>query len=95
MSRRDKSCSIFVGNVPYDADEDELKDVFSKAGEVASVRVVSDRDTRQPKGYAFVDFGDRASVEKAIETLNNVEYNGRQSSNLHSLNAPFLLSLQC
>jgi len=73
-----KSCSVFVGNLPYDADEQELKEVLSKAGEVSSVRIVSDRDTQQPKGYAFCDFMDKSSVETAIEKLNNVEYNGRR-----------------
>mmetsp|Transcript_126585 Transcript_126585/g.253095 ORF Transcript_126585/g.253095 Transcript_126585/m.253095 type:complete len:276 (+) Transcript_126585:75-902(+) len=72
------SCSIFVGNVPYDAQEDELRDLFSKVGNVTSVRVVCDKDTRQPKGYAFCDFVDASSVHAAIEKLNNMEYNGRK-----------------
>jgi cleavage stimulation factor subunit 2 len=73
-----KSCSIFVGNVPYDADEEELKEVFAKAGDVVSVRVVNDRDTLQPKGFAFVDFTEQATVAQAIDKLNNVEYKGRR-----------------
>jgi len=72
------SCSIFVGNVPYDAQEDELRDLFSKVGNVTSVRVVCDKDTKQPKGYAFCDFMDSSSVHAAIEKLNNMEYNGRK-----------------
>lgn len=72
------SCSIFVGNVPYDADEAELKDLFGKVGQVTSVRVVVDKDTKQPKGYAFCDFVDSSSVQLAITQLNNVEYNGRR-----------------
>jgi len=72
------SCSIFVGNVPYDAQEDELRDLFSKVGNVTSVRVVCDRDTKQPKGYAFCDFMDSSSVHAAIQKLNNMEYNGRK-----------------
>jgi len=72
------SCSIFVGNVPYDAQEDEMKELFSKVGNVASVRVVCDKDTKQPRGYAFIDYGDSACVQMAIEKLNNVEYNGRK-----------------
>mmetsp|Transcript_497 Transcript_497/g.1674 ORF Transcript_497/g.1674 Transcript_497/m.1674 type:complete len:390 (-) Transcript_497:71-1240(-) len=71
-------CSIFVGNVPYDAQEDELRELFSKVGNVTSVRIVCDKDTRQPKGYAFCDFSDPGSVQSAIEKLNNVEYNGRK-----------------
>lgn len=72
------SCSIFVGNVPYDAQEDELRELFSKVGNVTSIRVVCDRDTRQQKGYAFCDFSDSQSVQLAIDKLNNVEYNGRK-----------------
>lgn len=72
------SCSIFVGNLPYDASEEELRELFSQVGNVTSVRVVCDKDTRQPKGYAFCDFADSVSVQAAIEKLNNVEYNGRK-----------------
>jgi len=71
-------CSIFVGNLPFDAQEDELKEIFSRAGQVRNVRVVLDRDTRAPKGYAFCDFDENSSVQVAIEKLNNVEYNGRK-----------------
>jgi len=72
------SCSIFVGNVPYDAQEDELKELFGKVGNVTSVRLVLDKDTKTPKGYAFADFADPASVQAAVEKLNHVEYNGRK-----------------
>lgn len=72
------SCSIFVGNVPYDAQEDEMRDLFNRVGNVTSVRVVLDRDTKQPKGYAFIDYGDSEGAQAAIEKLNNVEYNGRK-----------------
>jgi len=72
------SCSIFVGNVPYDANEDELRELFAKVGQVTSVRVVVDKDTKQPKGYGFCDFVDSSSVQLAITQLNNVEYNGRK-----------------
>lgn len=72
------SCSIFVGNVPYDASEDELKELFGRVGNVTSVRLVLDKDTKTPKGYAFADFADPASVQAAVEKLNHVEYNGRK-----------------
>jgi len=78
MSRGSTSCSIFVGNVPYDAEEGELREIFSRVGNVSSIRVVTDRETNQPKGYAFCDFSDPESVKEAIEKLNNVEYKGRK-----------------
>lgn len=71
------SCSVFVGNVPYDAQEDEMRDLFSKVAPCTSVRLVHDKETRQPKGYAFADFGDSSAVAAAIDKLNNIEYNGR------------------
>lgn len=70
--------SIFIGNVPYDADESELKDLFQKVGPVTSVRIVCDKDTKQPKGYAFCDFQQSSSVQTALKEMNNVEYNGRK-----------------
>lgn len=85
------SCSIFVGNVPYDAQEDELREIFGRVGEVTSVRIVCDKDTKQPKGYAFCDYADSSTVQTAIDKLNNVEYNGRKlrvdgaERELHSL----------
>jgi cleavage stimulation factor subunit 2 len=72
------SCSVFVGNVPYDAQEDEIRDLFSKVAPCSSVRLVHDKETRQPKGYAFADFGDPSAVASAIDKLNNIEYNGRR-----------------
>jgi len=71
-------CSIFVGNVPYDAEESELKDLFSKAAPVTSVRLVLDKETKAPKGYAFCDLQEGTNVKSAIEKLNNIEYNGRK-----------------
>ena len=67
-----------MGNVPYDATEEELKELFGRVGNVTSVRLVLDKDTKTPKGYAFADFGDPASVQAAVEKLNHVEYNGRK-----------------
>lgn len=75
---RSTNSSVFVGNLPYDAEEGELKEIFGRAGQVSSVRVVCDKDTKQPKGYAFVDFVDSASVQKAIDKLTGYEYNGRK-----------------
>lgn len=72
-----RSCTIFVGNIPYDATEDDLKEIFSKAGPVESLRLVYDRETRQPKGYAFCDFSDPDGAAKAMKEMHNVEINGR------------------
>eukprot|EP00445_Apocalathium_hangoei_P000639 CAMPEP_0203840398 /NCGR_PEP_ID=MMETSP0359-20131031/751_1 /ASSEMBLY_ACC=CAM_ASM_000338 /TAXON_ID=268821 /ORGANISM="Scrippsiella Hangoei, Strain SHTV-5" /LENGTH=328 /DNA_ID=CAMNT_0050754603 /DNA_START=86 /DNA_END=1072 /DNA_ORIENTATION=+ len=72
------SCTVFIGNIPYDATEDDLKEVFGRAGPVDSMRMVYDKDTKQPKGYAFCDYADPDSAMRAIRELNDAECNGRQ-----------------
>lgn len=72
-----KGCSVFVGNIPYDVDEDQLRQVFSAVGQVASLRLMYDKLTRQPKGYGFCEYYDQETAYKAMRNLNNVEVNGR------------------
>eukprot|EP00929_Paragymnodinium_shiwhaense_P116976 TRINITY_DN8705_c0_g2_i1.p1 TRINITY_DN8705_c0_g2~~TRINITY_DN8705_c0_g2_i1.p1 ORF type:complete len:380 (-),score=127.87 TRINITY_DN8705_c0_g2_i1:132-1271(-) len=72
------NCSIFVGNLPYDANEDDMKDIFSRAGQVTSVRIAVDRDTKMPRGFAFIDFSDAKGAQAAMETLTGHDYNGRK-----------------
>jgi len=73
-----KSSTVFVGNIPYDATEDDIKAHFSKAGKVESFRMVYDKETKQPKGYGFCDFADPDTALKAIKTLSEEECNGRK-----------------
>lgn len=73
-----RSSTIFVGNVPYDAGEDDLKEIFGRAGTVTNLRMVYDKDTRQPKGYGFCDFADPDSAVKAMKELSDVECCGRR-----------------
>ena len=61
---------LYVGNLPYSATEDELRNLFSQAGTVASVAVIKDRDTGQSKGFAFVEMSNQAEAEKAISMFN-------------------------
>lgn len=78
MEPKKKGSSVFVGNMPYDAQEEELREIFSKVGQVNSVRLVYDKETKQPKGYGFVDFTDQNTAQEAIRTMCNVEYNQRR-----------------
>jgi cleavage stimulation factor subunit 2 len=78
MAFQNRSCTIFVGNIPYDADEDQLKELFGRAGPVESLRLVYDKETRQPKGYGFCDFADPDSAVKAIKELSDLDINGRR-----------------
>ena len=71
------SRTVFVGNLPYDASEEQLVSIFSEVGPVASMRLVFDKETGKPKGYGFCEFHDRAAAESAVRNLNNSGVNGR------------------
>jgi RNA recognition motif-containing protein len=71
MSKR-----IYVGNLPFSATEDEVRDKFSEFGAVESVNLISDRHTGQPRGFGFVEMDDEG-VEKAISGLDSTDFGGR------------------
>lgn len=78
MSRpSSRSCSVFVGNIPYDVDEETLKKIFSTVGPIVSLRLMYDKVTRQPKGYGFCEYKDPETAYAAMRNLNNVECGGR------------------
>ncbi|VAX24908.1 RNA-binding protein, partial [hydrothermal vent metagenome] len=70
------SKTIYVGNLPYSATEDELRDLFGQHGEVTSVKLISDRDTGRFRGFGFVEMDDN-DAGAAIETLNGSDFGGR------------------
>lgn len=69
--------SVFVGNLPYDANEETLTDVFRQVGPVVNFRLVYDKGTGESKGFGFCEYTDAALVFSAIRNLNGREYNGR------------------
>lgn len=69
--------NIFVGNLSYQTSQDELLAAFSQFGNVERVSIVTDRDTGQPRGFAFVEMTDKREAENAIANLNGAELNGR------------------
>lgn len=69
--------NIYVGNLPYSATEEELRTAFAAFGEVSSVNVITDRDTGQSKGFAFVEMADNAAADSAIKGLNETAMGGR------------------
>ena len=69
--------NIYVGNMSYDTTEDQLRLAFQGFGEVSSCKVISDRDTGQPKGFAFVEMPIAAEATAAIGGLNGHDMNGR------------------
>lgn len=67
---------IYVGNLPFTATEDEVRDLFGQHGDVHSVALINDRDTGRPRGFGFVEMDD-ANAEKAISALNGTQMGGR------------------
>lgn len=68
--------TIYVGNIAYNANNHELEKLFSGYGAVYSARIMTDRVTRKPRGYGFVEM-DRNNADKAISSLNGKPLNGR------------------
>ena len=68
---------IYVGNLPYTATEGDVTALFAAHGPVERVKIITDRETGQSKGFAFVTLGDQTQLNAAIEALNDYDYNGR------------------
>ncbi len=68
---------IYVGNLPYTATEGDVSGLFAAFGPVERVKIITDRETGQSKGFAFVTLGDQSQLNAAIEALNDYDYNGR------------------
>ena len=69
--------NIYVGNMSYSTSEDELRGLFEEHGTVDAVRVITDRDTGRPKGFAFVEMGDSGEAQAAMQALNGKDVDGR------------------
>jgi len=70
---------LYVGNLPYDTDEDTIKTFFEGGGarQVTQVKIVTDRDTGRPRGFAFVEVATADQAKTAIDELNGRELGGR------------------
>ncbi|MBI4573865.1 MAG: RNA-binding protein [candidate division NC10 bacterium] len=69
---------LYVGNLPFDVDESQLRTLFQEGGrEVSEVKMIMDRETGRPRGFAFVEMGSQADVQAAISALNGREVGGR------------------
>ncbi|MCK6629173.1 MAG: RNA-binding protein [Anaerolineae bacterium] len=69
---------LYVGNLSYQTTEDDLRTLFAKAGQVASVVVIKDRDTGNSKGFAFVEMSTQAEAQKAVSMLNGSSLEDRE-----------------
>ena len=71
------SVRLFVGNLPYDATEDEIRQHFSAVGNLSYVSIPLDRETGRKRGFAFVEFADSEQAQEAIRQFNNQPFKGR------------------
>jgi len=69
---------IYVGNLSYSVTSEDLQEVFSQFGEVASAEVVQDKFSGQSKGFGFVDIPDNGDADRAIKELNDQVFKGRK-----------------
>ncbi len=68
---------LYVGNLPFSTTESDLTSLFSEVGNVQSTRLMTDRETGQSRGFAFVELADRSEGEAAITRFNGHMLNGR------------------
>jgi RNA recognition motif-containing protein len=69
--------NIFVGNLSFKTTEDEIRSLFQTHGSVDRVNVVTDRDTGQARGFAFVEMSNTSEADQAISALNGTDVDGR------------------
>jgi len=69
---------LYVGNLVYEATDEDLKNHFSQAGNVVSATVIRYRDTGRSKGFGFVEMNSEEEAQKAIDTFNNQDFKGRK-----------------
>jgi len=69
---------LYIGNLSYGANDASLKDYFSKVGAVESANVIMDKMTGRSRGFGFVTMTNDDEADKAIQTLNGVEMDGRK-----------------
>jgi RNA recognition motif-containing protein len=72
-----ETMNIYAGNLSYDLTEEELREAFAAHGEVASAKIITDRDTGRSKGFGFVEMPDRTQAEAAVAALDGQELHGR------------------
>jgi len=71
---------LYVGNLPFNVTEEELREHFSTIGSLSYLSIPTDRETGKQRGFAFVEFKDRAQADEAIRRFNNQSFQGRSLS---------------
>ena len=72
------SKKLYVGNIPYDTNENDLEQLFAEAGAVESVNVVRDRETGRARGFAFVEMATDVAAQAAVSQLHDRSFGGRR-----------------
>ena len=72
--------NIYVGNLSFDASEENIRQLFEPFGQVSTITIIKDKYSGQSRGFGFVEMADRAQAQAAIEGLNGKEVLGRQLS---------------
>ena len=73
----DNKKKIYVGNLPYTVNSDGLRDLFGEFGDIIDAIVIMDKMSGRSKGFGFVEFGDEAAAQKAIDAMNGKDIEGR------------------
>ena len=69
--------NIYIGNLPYNVSEEDLRDAFSQYGQVQSANIITDKFSGRSKGFGFVDMPNDAEAREAIENTNDKDFKGR------------------
>jgi RNA recognition motif-containing protein len=69
--------NMYVGNLAYTVTEEDLTEIFTEFGEIASINIIKDRYSGQSKGFGFVEMPDNSEADKAIKALNGSQLKGR------------------
>ena len=85
--------NLYIGNLSYNVKESDLRNVMEEYGTVASVKLITDRETRRSKGFAFIEMPDDTEANNAIKQLNGAEY--VKKGVLVITDTPFLLCCFC
>ena len=71
------SSKLYVGNLPFEINDDELQELFSAHGAVTSAKVITDRETGRARGFGFVEMEQEGDAQKAIQSLDGQDFKGR------------------
>lgn len=71
------SKKIYVGNLPFQSTESELKDLFGQHGNVESAKIIEDRETGRSRGFGFIEMEDASAADQAIQALDGKDFGGR------------------